>query len=1245
MRAGIQRRVFIIIAVLLLGALGQVRAQLDSCDISVPYYFVDLTGDPAGTWISPLHGRNANCCGTGSPDNCTSFEVLLDTLAAALSFNIFSGAIPSGSMFFQIDCGPPTAVGELICISGAGPHRITFCKPGGNENEYVITSIPKPTFPLDDSTRSGCSKPLEVLGFEPSTITWNTVSPGSYGEYNHLLSNTDSSAITMFTPDTNGITTYEIEVCGFPQADECGYILTLCDTVLLEIANTLEGNVSPNPGTYCQAGPGSGVTLSASAIGGNGEYSYIWIDSSGATVSTSSTYFAETQQAFSVEVNDGLSSATCAADYISVPVVETSIPVVDAGIDQFLCPTAPDAILNGSVIFATGGYWSGGNGTYSPDSASLFTKYTPTAAEIASGTLVLILNSTGAGGSCPDISDSLTLIYPDTIKITLSDTTVSCFGDLANLSPAISGGIAPYTYLWNIGDNSPSINVGPGTYCLTVVDALGCSMQQCSNVNSPTVLTSSISSTAATTDGGSDGTATINPVGGIPPYTYSWLPSGSSQTETGLGYGVYTVTVTDNNGCTTSGSVVVNEPRCAGYSASASATPLSCYADTNSTATVNLVGGSFPFTYQWNDPKTQTTVTATGLSAGVYIIVVEDANLCFAVAAATVTEPNKLINNMSWTNTNSVGASDGTATANPVGGSSPYTYSWSTSDSTQGITGLNAGSYSTIVSDTNGCFIIDSVMINEPRCTNMMVYVSGSNVSCKSGTDGDAEVYVIGGTTPYNILWSTSDTNNTIIGLGAGTYFVTVTDQKNCSPFTSISITEPSPLSTGIVNADISCFGSKDGTADLTVSGGTYPYTYLWSNSESAEDQVFMYPDTYVVTVTDNNSCVKLDSVEIYEPAPLSTSYTMQNVTCFAGNDAFIDLSITGGSNPISYLWSTGAISEDLDSLTAGLYWVIVTDVNGCQEKAYINILINEPEVVSMDSSYVACPVVATGLALATVFPAGGSGPYQVSFDSGLTYLTEGDYDDTLALDSVYFIIIRDTNNCSTTLADSISINPMTVIDSVVFETCFATGTTTTLLEVYPNGGDGGPYSISFDSGATFGALGDLDTNLSIGNTYQIVAMDSSGCVSMNLSATIPDLLVNSTTIISDYNGKDVSCAGSNDGMAVANTIGGTLPYIYEWSDGQSADTAISLGTGVYWVKVSDGLACADTAYLTINEPDTMVANANILSFYNSYHISCSGDTNGAVDLTVNGGTLPYIYSWSNGESSEDLTGIGKSVV
>lgn len=1214
-------------------------SQLDSCTANTPYYFVDLTGQPQGTYISPPHSRDGGCCGSNL---CTSFEVILDSNAAALSFDLYSGAVPSGSMFFQIDCGPQYPVGELICLSGVGPHRITFCKPGNNPNEYIIQSIAKPTFPQDDSTRAGCSKDFQVLGFDLSTITWQSVFPGAPGDYDSLLSCTDSCDITTFTPTPSSPPFIDYVVCGFPQADECGYVLTLCDTFRVWTMDSLSGSVIPNPATFCQLGPGSGVNLTASATGGNGVYNYTWYDTSGTIVGTGPNYYATSQQTYTVEINDGLSGSKCVADFEGVPVIETSEPIVNAGVDQLLCPDVTSINLSGSVTFATGGYWTGGAGTFSPDSSYLTCIYTPTQAEIASGLLELYLTSTGAGGSCPNNTDTVQISFPAPIDIQLSDTNILCSDDSVTLTPVVSGGVIPYNYLWSNGATTSTISVGEGNYCLNITDNLGCISDTCINVIAPNDLSLTVGSSPATTNGGNDGSAYTVPTGGTTPYSYSWNPGGATtDTANGLSYGVYIVTVTDSNGCSAEGSVVVSEPRCLGFGVSITSDSLSCYGDSTVIATANVVGGTLPYTYLWDDPLAQTTPSITNLPGGLYTVTVQDSNNCIAIANINVIEPTQLINVMTSDNVTTVGGNNGSATANPFGGIPPYTYSWNTTATTQTINGLTAGTYYVTITDDNGCSINDSVLINEPPCNNFLLYVTGNNLTCNGSNDGDASVFIVGGTEPYSILWSNSSSSNSITNLSPNTYTVEVTDSNNCYSFQNITITEPNVLATATIESDISCFGQTDGYVDLTVAGGTYPYSYSWSNGPTSEDMVNLSVGNYNVVVTDANGCQAFDTISIAEPTQMATSYTFQNVICYGDSNASIDLTVNGGILPYSYLWSTSDTTQDISGIPAGLYVVSVTDANNCNLSSSIQILITEPEPVDLDSIYISCPIPGDSVTNVEFFPAGGTGPYEISTDSGSTYMATGVYTTNLGTGSTYFIMINDSNGCTSLYYDTISINPTVVIDSITYEKCFGLTQNLSDVNVYPSGGTGGMYQVSYDNGVSFGAYGDYNDSLSINSSFYIVVMDSLGCVSLPDTVNIPDRLDASAIVSSNFNGQDIACYGDTNGTATALQNGGVGPYTYLWDNGQTSSTAINLGVGSYLVEITDDNGCTDTASVMLTQPDsisnTIISNAN----YNGFDISCYGLTDGAIDLSPSGGTTPYSFSWNNSSLSEDLTNVG----
>jgi len=1229
------------LAITVLFSANKASAQLSSCDGTVPYYFVDLTGQPAGTWLSPPHKRNGSCC--GEPANCTSFEVLLDSNAAALSFQFYSGAVPSGSLAYEIDCGGSVPVGAPICISGVGPHKITFCKPGSNTNEYLITSIAKPTFPQDDSTRNGCSKKIEVLGLEQSTVTWQSVFPGAPGAYDFLLSCTSNCTETFFTPQLTSPPYVDYVVCGFPQADECGYVLSLCDTFRIYTVGALTGNVSPNPAGFCQLGPGSGVTLTAQGVGGNNVYNYTWYNNLNNVVGTGPTYFATSQQTYTVEIKDGLSSTTCGSYFTSVPVLQTSQPTANAGTNQLVCPDIAQVQLVGTVNFATGGIWTGGSGTFSPSNTSLTCSYSPTPAEIASGSLSLYLTTTGAGGSCSNVTDTIVITFPDFIKINLSDTLLKCSESNAILTPIVTGGVTPYSYIWSNGTSQTTATVGEGITCLTIVDDLGCSKDTCVTVSVPAELELLMSSTPASSNGGNDGTATASPTGGTLPYNYLWSPSGNTSTINGLSYGIYNVTVIDGNNCSVQGSVVVSEPRCLSFSVSTTVDTLLCYGDASSTAIAHPVGGTAPYVYVWDDLSSSTTQSITNLTGGLYSVVVSDSNNCLAVSTANVVEPSQLVNSIFATNASTVGGTDGSATANTFGGVAPYTYSWSTIpvQTTPMATGLSAGIYYVTITDKNNCSITDSVLINEPPCNNYLLYVSGTNLSCNGSNDGTANVVIVGGTAPYNIQWSSGQSSFAVNGLSANTYSVSVTDAANCYSFKNITITQPNVLqaSANLIN-NISCFGTNDGTVDLVVVGGTYPYSYLWSNGSTAEDLIHLSQGGYSVLVTDKNGCTTNDAVTITQPSVLSSTFTKQNVTCFEDSTGSINVTPIGGTFPYTYIWSNGATTEDVNNLAAGLYNYTVYDANNCNSALAASILITEPDLVVLDSFYVPCPIPGSGNSVVEFYPIGGTSAYQISSDNGLTYAPFNQYNIAIPSGSTYHIMVRDTNGCLSLGMDSIVINPSVVIDSVSFEKCFATTQNMSNVEVFVSGGDGGLYQVSYDGGL-FNTAGDYNDSLSINGTHSIVAQDGLGCLSLPYTINVPDRLLASSAITSNYNGNDVSCNGSTDGTALASATGGQTPYSYLWSNTQVTALASGLGAGTYQVTITDANGCSEQSQVTLSEPDSLLASVVVSSNYNGKDISCYGASDGSIDLTVVGGTMPYDYLWSNSETTEDISLLG----
>ena len=721
------------------------------CGAGTPTFIVDLSFDPNATWISPDTIRNDTCCGATNPDRCIAFIVTLHPDAEGIIFNIFSGAIPPGALYYQVACGPPVQVGEPLCLNGPGPHYITFCKPGNNNNEYSITSIADPGIGPNIIVNDGCNGSIYAFGYELSSIVWTSINPGPTGAFDSYLDCTLGCDSVNVTAQAGFPPFVDFQICGMPLGG-CDTV-SACDTVRVTFNSTLTATILPLNPTVCFGA--SGTTITANGGGGTPPYSYLW-----STGDTTQSIFINVGTYY-VTLSD---SSGCPPTYDTVIVTSfASAITANAGTDQTVCEADIPINLSGSVIAASGGVWTGGNGTYSPSDSTLNAAYTPTSTEIANGNVVLYLTTTGNGSCPPDVDTVLISIVKFNASISITTVTVSCFGgnDGSGII-SFSGGVPPYTVTWNtvpiqIGDTA--IGLAAGTYTATLLDGNGCDTVISIVIPESPILTSVISdSINVSCTGGNNGSATVSAMGGTAPYTYLWDINAGSQTDTtatGLAVGTYNVVVTDNNGCTSNVSVTISEP-VAAISLVITTSDISCYGLNDGTATATPSGGTPPYTYLWSlNAGNQTTSTATNLPQGAYSITVTDTNGCIIQPGIIINEPLPLITGTTFTNVSCFGGNNGTATVIPSGGITPYTYLWDANAGNQTLataSNLIAGTYNVTITDSNGCTFDTLVVISQPL-TPIDLITTVTNVSCFNGNNGTATVSASGGTSPYTYWW------------------------------------------------------------------------------------------------------------------------------------------------------------------------------------------------------------------------------------------------------------------------------------------------------------------------------------------------------------------------------------------------------------------------------------------------------------------------------------------------------------
>ncbi|KAF2518377.1 hypothetical protein EYY60_00170, partial [Flavobacterium zhairuonense] len=404
-----------------------------------------------------------------------------------------------------------------------------------------------------------------------------------------------------------------------------------------------------------------------------------------------------------------------------------------------------------------------------------------------------------------------------------------------------------------------------GNYTCTITDANGCTLVKNFTVNTPAVLSSTITKTDVSCNGGTNGSATVNVTGGTGAYTYSWAPTGgTSATASGLAAGTYTVTITDANTCIQTQSVTINQPSV--LTATTSQTNVLCNGGSTGTATVTASGGTAPYTYQWS-PSGGTGATATGLAIGNYSCLITDANGCSVTKNFIITQPSALTATTSQIDATC--SAGGQASVNVSGGTSPYNYLWSPSGATTAtVTGLSAGNHSVLVTDNNGCAITKNFIIGT---TNTLVAAtSQTDVLCNGSATGSASVVPSGAPGPFTYVWSPSGgTADTASNLPAGNYSVTITSSNGCSIVKNFTISQPTALVvTANPQTNVSCNGGANGSASVAATGGTGAYTYSWAPSGgTAATASGLSAGTYTVTVTDANLCTKTQSFTITEPA------------------------------------------------------------------------------------------------------------------------------------------------------------------------------------------------------------------------------------------------------------------------------------------------------------------------------------------------------------------------------------------
>jgi len=801
----------------------------------------------------------------------------------------------------------------------------------------------------------------------------------------------------------------------------------------------------------------------------------------------------------------------------------------------------------------------------------------------------------------------------------------TCNGGTNGSATATPGptGVGPFTYSWNsspVQTTQTATNLPAGTYTVTITDFNGCVSTATVTLTNPPAMTAPITSTNVTCNGGTNGSATVNPTGSVGPYTYSWnsIPVQTTQTATNLPAGTYIVTVTSATGCIKTNTVTITQP-----------TPITVTTTTlnatcsllNGSATANPVGGVGPYTYSWNSTPIQTTQTASGLGAGSYIVTVTGVGGCTATATATVTSTGSITSTTTGTNVSCFGGTNGSATATPLGGG-PYTYSWNSTpvQTTQTATNLPAGTY-TVTVNSSGCITTSTIVITQPTLLNATS--TQVNVTCNGGTNGSATANPTGGTSPYTYLWSNGQTTQTAINLVAGVYSCTITDTNGCTKVISVTITQPTAITVTTTQVNTTC-GLPNGSATANPVGGVGPYTYSWNSIpvQTTQTATGLLAGSYVVTVTGVGGCTVTSNVTILNTgAATVTIPTHINVSCFGGTNGSATSNVVGGVGPFTYSWNSVPVqtTPNATNLPAGTYTLTVTGSNGCSSTA--TVVITQPTQLSssITTTNVSCFGGTNGSA--TSSPSGGVGPYTYSWNSVPVQTTQTATNLPLG---TYNCTVTDVNGCQIVVSANIT-QPSQLTLALGTQTnisCF--GGNNGAITVVAGGGTG-VYLYSLNAGPN--QLSPIFSSLTAG-TYTIKVTDANGC-----NTTITVILTQPTALSITGSITNVTCFGSCNGQLLSNVSGGVSPYTYLWSNGQTTNPATGLCAGSYSVVSTDANGCQVVQTgMVVSQPNVLGVTVNATP-----SSICVGQTSNLTSNIV-GGTAPYTYLWSNGGTTSNIS-------
>lgn len=829
-----------------------------------------------------------------------------------------------------------------------------------------------------------------------------------------------------------------------------------------------------------------------------------------------------------------------------------------------------------------------------------------------------------------------------------ADSFALCTGAFRTVETDVRGGAGGYRYLWQTGDTTSNIKVLGGTVpgqqivtAVRVTDAAGC--QAYDTLKYVTI--SSIDSLFrevidAGACGAADGSISLRPFDGIPPFSYRWTGSNGTQGESlgvttvpfainNLSPGTYRITVTDssNEKC----AFVLPPTYVNGIGAQVNrirTTPARCAGTATGSVCLEVSAGSRP-TFRWSSGDT--TACASGLRSGIYAVTIQENGCTLILDSIIVSEAPPLrviagIKSASCTDTR-----DGAVNVTAFGGSGGYRFRWGNGFLTPGISDLLPGSYPLTITDVAGCELTQQFQVPSPAALTIDAD-SLSGVRCPQGSDGYIQVVAKGGTAPFKYSWQDGASSPFRAGLRQGTYRVSVQDFNGCTAANAFEILAPTALKAAIdIRVMPLCPGDSSGVLEAKGQGGRPPYQFFWKNGTSGPDLINVGVGTYGVWFLDSLGC-RSDTAEVFVSPPEGIRWNASVIRplCNGRSEGKIALQPVG-RGPFRFLWSSGDTTAVLSGLVAGRYAVSVEDAAGCRYDTSFELGVQE-EPVRM--GIVAISPSCTG---------GSDGlirlePQQVRYPPLLYRWENGSVNRELSAlrEGSYQVTISDAAGCQ--LIQRIRLdNPpplsyaLTGVGNIICK-----GDSTGFLELEVKGGVP-PYAYRW--------IGSSSTNASAyrlgAGEYRFFAQDSKGCP---LNGTFlleepPAIRVEAEVSIGNI------CIGDTSNQLKAIYTGGVPPYSLRWNNGRTDSLLKNVPPGDYSFAVRDSNGCQQ-ALPTFKVRDQ--GRPLELVNFQVRDISCFGEKDGSLNISIRGGRPPFTYVFKGTSTTVQtfqpqwtLTGLG----